>query len=607
MWISKVTIENFRKATAFMPIEVELNDGLNLLVGENNVGKTCVAEALALALGYGNSDRNVFLKEQDFNDPAKPIKISIMFDGLSTDQEAAFLQALVIEKYSESEEESGTGEVVRANFQFLFELNNRKISNRVLCGENFEVSAPMDLIGNLKVTYLPALRDANQEFKPGYKSRIGKILKSRFAGGDQEVIEQIFERANIEALAHQGTANPVSALAKKANTSIEKLSLYGTNNKIKMEFVEQEFNRIIANISMKTDAGLDIETNGLGYNNLIYIATIITELEHDHKEEPHSYNCLLIEEPEAHLHPQLQTLLLDFVQSNYPEIQVILTSHSPTLVAETEFKNLSVMSTTPTGVVSRRVANSSISGDHEIFLQRFLDVTKSQLFFARNIIFVEGITEALLLKLFWDLYYTLDDEKFSRQGIEIVNINGVAFSPYAGLVKGIFAKSNIKCTILTDDDRGSGIACPVNSRFKDGDSIKNTEVIETIFANSPLSSRAKKLSDEVKEIQNEGFNNLSIFLARKTFEVEFALANIENKTMLEDLAGMTRGSLVGMSEIGAAVEFWKQIVEKDIKTEVSTMIAKKILNKETVSCPQHFINAFEFIRPKKKQSQNGTN
>jgi putative ATP-dependent endonuclease of the OLD family len=596
MWISNVSIENFRKASDGQPITITFCKGLNLLIGENNVGKTCVVEAIALTLGYGNPDRSVFLKEQDFSDPNKPLTVTLEFEGMTEDQEAAFLQALVLEE----------GKSSKAKFQFSFDIKNNKISSHVACGEHLETTAPIELIRSLRVMYLPALRDADKEFHPGYKSRVGKILKTRYEVKDQGHIEEIFRDANTKALEHNAATNPVTLLTKKANESIDKLSFQGSNNRIKFEFVEQNFARIISNISMKTFSGLNIDTNGLGYNNLIYIATILTELEYEHQDEPHTFSCLLIEEPEAHLHPQLQTLLLEFVQDKFPSIQIILTSHSPSLVAATRLNNLSIMSLTSSGVINHHVTTSNIDPTHKIFLERFMDVTKSQLFFSRNIIFVEGITEAVLLELFWNLHYSSDDQKFSRQSIEVVNINGVAFEPYTALIKGIFAQSHVKCVILSDDDRGSGRTCPVDLRFKHEGDIRNASEIAPIFPDAPISSRALKLKSAVEAIKTEGFTNLSISLGRKTFEVEFALANISNKALLEEVAGVPCDTFKDLADTQAAIEFWKTIVEKDGKTDASAKIAEKILAKVPVKVPQHFITAFEFITPKIMLNGNET-
>jgi putative ATP-dependent endonuclease of the OLD family len=94
MWISRLEISNYKKASTVDSISIEFKDGLNVIVGENNVGKTTIAETLALCLNYGSPDRNVWLTEQDFHDPLEPISFRLEFSGLSDVQQAAFLRGI---------------------------------------------------------------------------------------------------------------------------------------------------------------------------------------------------------------------------------------------------------------------------------------------------------------------------------------------------------------------------------------------------------------------------------------------------------------------------------------------------------------------------------
>src|SRR3546814_8320710 len=63
-----------------------------------------------------------------------------------------------------------------------------------------------------------------------------------------------------------------------------------------------DFQRLASRLSLVVDT-FEIEQNGLGFNNLIFMAVVLSELA---KNPEASYRGLIIEEPEAHLHPQLQ-------------------------------------------------------------------------------------------------------------------------------------------------------------------------------------------------------------------------------------------------------------------------------------------------------------
>lgn len=589
MWISKITIKNFRKVPGDQSLSIELKEGLNLIIGENNIGKTTIIDAISLCLSYGNPEKSVWLKKDDFHDKTKPIEIILEFSGLNSSQEATFLEALVLNK---------KGNNHRLKFEFNFEMKDDRIYPRIKCGELGLTSNPYDLLKFLNSMYLQALRDVNLEFQPGYRSRLGKIVKRRFPK-DTKSFEDIFNTANEEALKYQGKKNPVKELEGETNVNIERLSLKGDNNEIQLNFVEQEFTRILTNIVMKTkQKGLDIRTNGLGYNNLIYISTILTELKVEEIISPHTFNCLLIEEPEAHLHPQLQALLLEFLQTEYKNIQVILTSHSPTITSVINFDNLNLLVKKGQTTQSVLIKNTKLEGRNKNFLKRYLDVTKSQLFFARKIIFVEGITEAILMKAFWNYIYDKPDDKFDRQGIEVVNIQGVAFRPYIDLIRNVFNETQVKSIVITDDDRGTGKGCIESKRFKKDGNIRPTSEIVSIFDEAPLSSRANNLKVEVDKLKQEGVP-VDIFLARKTFEVEFGIANERNKRFFKKI--IDPDNLERLSGIELGIEVWKNIIDKDMKADFAERISKILFGDEKrkksgTAVPQYIKNAFRFLK-----------
>jgi putative ATP-dependent endonuclease of OLD family len=102
---------------------------------------------------------------------------------------------------------------------------------------------------------------------------------------------------------------------------------------------------------------------------------------------------------------------------------------------------------------STPLRNIELSGIHKNYLQRFLDVTKSQLFFAKSVLLVEGISETLLMPSF---AARLGEEyNLEKNAVETVNINGVAFEPFANLFNSEVAEKriNVRCAIITDDDR----------------------------------------------------------------------------------------------------------------------------------------------------------
>lgn len=118
--------------------------------------------------------------------------------------------------------------------------------------------------------------------------------------------------------------------------------------------------------------------------------------------DENAYISLCIEEPEAHLHPQLQNSFFGYLNNinKVSNIQLFITSHSPTLTSKADLKSLILLQNTEHNVIAHNLLDSFPKVEDQNFLKKFLDVVKSQLLFSKKVIFVEGISEALLVPVF---------------------------------------------------------------------------------------------------------------------------------------------------------------------------------------------------------------
>lgn len=598
MYISQAVIKNYRKISS-QGIVVNLKEGLNVLIGENNLGKTTIVEAICLCLNIGDITKSVRISKDDFHDSDLPIEIELTFSNLNQAQQVSFLQALVI---NQTDIDQSTLKLL-----FRFSWEHERPSFKILSGDTLIQLRGDELLSYLRCTYLPALRDVNQEFRIGRNNKIGRAVKAKFeldVDDEDKQFKQIFETTNSNALAYTYTnqagesVQPIRSFESTSNTNISKLSLNGDDNSIRLEFVNTEFDRLLSGLIMKSNInGLDIQRNGLGYNNLIYISTILGDLENRSRTDTHTYNCLIVEEPEAHLHPQLQRLLLSYLKKNFNNVQLILTSHSPTVAAETSIEDLNIISGSSDRSESIPVINTIAEPAYRNLLKQYLDVTRSQLFFARRVIFVEGVTESMLIRAMWDYYFDAEEDKFDKKAVEIVNIDGISFKPYLELVKNVFSKTSVKSAFVTDDDRGTKCEAAVN--FKDANKeLKPTADIVQIFETAPKSARYRSLENEVTRLKDDGYQ-VDVFAARKTLEVEIGLATSQNYDLLQTFSDLNITTEMRSEEqkLATAIDLWKKV--RNRKTEFSENMLLWLTEEQSEKSfviPDHIKAAFDFLK-----------
>ena len=585
MYIEKVYIRNFRKI-GDEGISFNCNKGVNIILGENNTGKSAVIDALRLVLSAGEYRKSFYVKPSDFHidkygEQAKTINIDVYFNELTAEQATAFYMLTNGKKINKAE----------LHIQYSLYIDKKGIQrvHEDIKGGPALNNVPREVYDNVNLIYLAALRDATYDLRPSKNSQLANILFSvAKTDNDKERITNIFQKANEDAT-KDSSIRSVEAIINKNLLNIEKDELqekvkvslvsptfesiaslmridYINNKLLKIPVKEMEdlicefgitkgsfkgknvCKRIGEDLTVNLEqmfqykeyrdlyyrlihfaknVSLDIAQNGLGYNNILHMATSLGDLQEKPTDE--EISILLVEEPEAHLHPQLLDLLFGFFRkaNNDSKIQLFITSHSPTLVAKADIDSIHILNFQNDKGSMVSIKNTVLSDTDKLDLKRYLDVTKSQMFFARRVIFVEGISEAILLSEFAKLL----GKPFDKYSVEIVNINGVAFEPFAKLFISEENKDYLKipCAIISDNDK-----CTNNDDLY---RIKKEERVYSKIDVDLLTTKLKKgaISHRAENLLSYNGDEIHVELAEKTLEYELAKIKENVPLLLEVL------------------------------------------------------------------------
>lgn len=568
MYIKKISIKNFRVFDN-IGVEVIFKQGVNAIIGENNSGKSALIDAIRIAFSAVTYKKDIYFNKSDFH-------INIHGKRENTAQIDIYLENVpkyLIEIWNP--EDPSTGE-----FHLLFYIDVNpsgieKVKYKAWGGKIEGNTLSVDTFDAMNIAFLGALRNAENELKPSRTSKLANLLTTIITDDDKriELVKEL-QKANNVIL----NMEPIKRTKEIINTNLLDIEQDLLSQQIDVGLVEPSFESITASLrswivprwclidnnnnlynkiiainkdkhyskyindcengiyidingflhsnavlsdSEKTEIlslmnyTFELKQNGLGYNNLLFMSTVLGDMSLDKKGI--FLNLFTIEEPEAHLHPQLQELLHNFFEKKYKKstsIQVIYTSHSPTLVSKIGIDATNLLYKENHTSRCYPLANAQLDEKEKNYLEKYLDVTKSQIFFAKGIIFVEGISEALLLPQMAKIL----QRPLDKYAIEIVNVDGTSFNPFVKILTlPSSQKSFAKASIITDDDRCSNKKDEDTYISKDLDFDCDLTGLSIKINNGNQSDRFNKIKNLCSKL------DINVFGAVKTFEYELAI------------------------------------------------------------------------------------
>lgn len=609
MFLSKVLVRNFRN---LRNVEARFSKGLNVIVGENNVGKTNLLDAIRIALGPSSTAGEPLrlTKEDRHRDAhghysADPIAVDLYFADLTPDEQAQFLEVLLVAAGSQSRTAS-------IHFEWSWDEKAARWHARRWGGERAkgESAVPDEVLQSVPLTLLGALRDALVALSPGRSSRLGQLLRTVASDEQKSELEKILAAANEGLQAH----SLITGVEKKIAGALTRASGPRLAQEAAVRATEPEFDRIANNLRLVLrEHGQDSEwiselrSNGLGFNNLLYIATVLAEL--DAAEEA-ALPLLLVEEPEAHLHPQLQTLLAEYltrggaVGEHAGRVQTIVTTHSPTIAAHVHPSVIRVLHRDEQHVPrSASLSECGLDEAESRKLRRMLDVTRASMLFARAVILVEGITEALLLRALARRLGPAYD--LPEASVAVVPMAGVDFTTFGKLFGSKAIQTRV--AVLTDSDPRVDHAPGTDKRDTGTPARDSSGEIEPC-------ERIRSLFDFFA-----GNSFVKVFPSKVTLEYDIAEAGADNALVLFDAwehcyarggpRTLRRSQIEAEpSAAGRALLLWRALCLGDPvhgKAEVAQELASRLEERDAngsliipaFTVPEYIENAIKHVLP----------
>jgi putative ATP-dependent endonuclease of OLD family len=450
MYLSNIKLWNYRKFGATGQIDLAkphldliLTKGLNVIIGENDSGKTAIIDAVKLVLKTHSYDY-IRVDDKDFYQDSNRFRIELTFEELIPEEAKNFTEWLGWK---------GTGEDAKSFLKLNYDV--RRQADKIL---PTDVKAGVDEDGYLltaeakeylKATYLKPLRDAENELIAKRNSRLSQILlgDEAFKGKEKDNdLVKIFSGLKKEIENYfkgiDEAGQPKATEGKQIKDKIDRYikSFFNTDNESEFESTSSNIKSILEKLTLT----LKGEPNpGLGTLNRLFMAT---ELLHLTKLNWSGLRLGLVEELEAHLHPQAQMQVIEAFQKQ-KDIQLILTTHSPNLASKLKLENLIICNNANAFPMGETF--TKLKKDDYKFLEKFLDTTKANLFFAKGVILVEGWAEEILLPSIAKAIGI----NLTEKGVSIVNIGHTGFDHYANIyLRQAEPSMTIPVAVITDSD-----------------------------------------------------------------------------------------------------------------------------------------------------------
>ena len=444
--LKKIRIQNFRSIES---MDLELG-ATNLLIGQNNTGKTNFLRAINISLGSISdvTEADIYVADGERLPKTKSAVIDIMLcptvdSGSESTTFNEFWTSVFTDRWIAT-----SGDMVFVGIRTEIRLNEDR-ENYVIVRKSItqwedtlEKSVAVrketftdDMRRYISSFYMDANRDIVQDLR-NKKSFFGRVT----SGADlpeEKIIEIEEQLSSLNAMivesipSLQQTKDRIASIGRTIGSASSNVEIEPLTRKL------SDLNRGMDIVMQDGGASFPISQNGYGTRSWISFLTLSAFVENQSDKikaddpEAEQFVMLTMEEPEAHLHPQAQRQLFSQMQSFMG--QKVISTHSPSVVAQSALANAIHFSKVNGKTLSKRYKPvGAVESANEKILREVI-ITRADILFSSSVVLCEGITEELALPIFFNEYFRCTPYSL---GVSIVNIGGTNnYAPYLSLLK----------------------------------------------------------------------------------------------------------------------------------------------------------------------------